>query len=174
MARSSSNAAVAPAAPAVRTESRSSTVTVACKIPHGIIMQLCKETKVVEDTQAGPRERTRFDRVGERVFIRGNSYPVSPAPGFPERGPQAGGFALTYDVDAEFWAEWLKQNSRSPMVKNGLIFATPTTERTTAQALEHKTLRSGLEPLSMEGDPRVPRPSNAAVGAITKADVATV
>lgn len=136
-------------------------------------MQLCKQTTVVEDTQAGPRERIRYDRVGERVFIRGNSYPVSPAPGFPERGPQAGGYALTYGVDAEFWAEWLKQNSKSPLVKNGLIFALPTTEAASDKANERKALRCGLEPLLMEGDTRVPKPSNPAIGAIATADVVT-
>lgn len=32
---------------------------------------------------------------------------------------------VTPGVDAGFWAAWLAQNQNSPMVQNGVIYATP-------------------------------------------------
>lgn len=171
-------AAPAPKSPAVHVPKKPGTVTVACKIPHGLILQLCKKTAWVEDTPSGSRDRIRYDRHGPRVFVRGTAYPVQPGPEFPERGPMAGGFALTAGVDAEFFDQWLEQNKQSPVVVNGLIFAEPTRESTKAKAEEFKSKRTGLEPLDItlnakgeSNDPRVPRPASRAVGIITKAEV---
>lgn len=165
--------AAEPASPAVHTSNKSSgTVTVACKIPHGLILQLCKEIEVVEDTQGGPRTRKRWDKFGERIMIRGNSYPVSPKPGFPERCPTADGYALTFNVSADFFEEWIKQNRRNPVVTGNLIYALPKTADVRAKAAEQKEIRSGLEPLDIEGnDPRIPKPTNSAVSAVTKASL---
>jgi hypothetical protein len=135
--------------PAANVEERSSrTVTVACKIPHGLQLQLV------------------------RVMIYGPGRPVNPPPGFPDPHPMAGGYALTHDVDSKFWEQWLEQNKLSPIVKNGLIFAMSSSNDVKAKAREQADFRSGLEPLNMEGDARMPKPRNAAVGGITKADVA--
>lgn len=159
------------AGPAVHIPSKSSTVTVACKIPHGIVMQLAVKTTYFEDTPSGSRERTRYDKAGERVFIRGNSRPVNPPAGFPDPGPIAFGYGLTPDVDAEFFAEWMRQNAKAPMVANGLIFGMPTLSGINGQAREFEGKRSGLEPLQIDNDPRVPKPTRNEVHQIAKADL---
>jgi hypothetical protein len=159
--------------PAANVEERSSrTVTVACKIPHGLQLQLVRKTSYVEETLSGSRDRVRYDRTGARVMIYGPGRPVNPPPGFPDPHPMAGGYALTHDVDSKFWEQWLEQNKLSPIVKNGLIFAMSSSNDVKAKAREQADFRSGLEPLNMEGDARMPKPRNAAVGGITKADVA--
>lgn len=147
------------------------TVTVACKIPHGIVMQLCQETTYWEETMTGGKERKRYDRTGEKVFIRGNGRPVNPPQGFPEPGPSAGGYGLTYDVDADFFARWMEQNKRAPMVINGLIFGMTTIAGATAKAKEQSGKRSGLEPLEIDNDPRVPKPTRNEVHQIAKAEL---
>lgn len=159
------------------TRKSATTVTVACKIPHGLVLQLCKPTKWFEETPNGVRERTRFDKVGTRVFVRGNSYPVgTQAPGFPEKGPMAGGYAMTSGIDADFFDEWLEQNEKNPVVTSGMIFAMPSGADARDKAKEQSALRSGLEPLDttfndkgQSNDRRVPKPNNAAIGPITTA-----
>lgn len=154
------------------TERSAKTVTVALKLEHGLILQLCKETTWMEETPGGVKERRRHDKVGERIFVRGTSYPVNPPPGFPERGPMADGYALTSGINAEFWNEWLRQNQKLPLVKNKLIFAFPEITSVRAKAHELKDTRSGFEPLAIgDGvtDPRVPKPTNAAVEPIKTA-----
>lgn len=160
-----------PAVPS-RAGRSSITVTVACKIPQGVVLQLCKKTEFVEDTQSGPRARVRFDKTGERVVIAGCGYPVgSPPKGYPERPPMADGYALTHNVDADFWDEWLRQNERSPLVTSKMLFAHPTVDAARGEAQDHKGSRSGLEPMDPEGgDPRVPRPAMPGVSALKTAD----
>lgn|GEM_PF-883338 len=149
-------------------------VTVACKIPAGLVLQLCEKTTFTEDTPAGPRERVRYDRVGKTVSIIGPAYPAgNPPPGFPERPRMAGGFALTPGVDADFFAEWMQQNRLSDFVTQGMIFAHASTSAAIAAAREHRPIASGLEPLSMDEkvkDPRMPRPMNSSIERLKTAD----
>lgn len=161
-----------PAAPAVKTQSTAAaTVIVACKIPTGIVLQLCKPTTYFEETPSGSKERTRYDKFGPRVHIRGTAYPVGQAPaGFPPRPVMVGGYALTFGVDADFFREWMKQNAMSPLVLNHQIMAHSQTSSIQAAATEHAEVRSGYEPLNPENDPRLPRAAAAGVGKIETAE----
>ena len=69
---------------------------------------------------------------------------------------------MTFNVPKDFFDEWMRQNATTDMVKNGLIFAAKKRENVVAQARDHKTLRSGLEPLrpdatGKDADKRVPK-----------------
>jgi hypothetical protein len=126
------------------------TVTVACKIPTGLILQ----TYIMEDHD-------------EPLFGGGNKTIKravrSPHPPVKINGPARyagldlphdikGGCGLTYNVDADFFAEWLRQNRDEPYVKNGLIFAQPSGKsgEIDGQIRDHRKQMSGMEPM----DPR--------------------
>lgn len=149
------------------------TVTIACKIPNGLELQLCKRDDYDEETPSGTRKRIRYVKVGEIVVVRGPANPV----GNPNARavPLIGGYALTHGVSADFWNEWLEQNEMNPLVVNNMIFAQTKRESARDQAAEQSTTRSGLEPLiaPVKGgakDPRLPKSVNPKVGPVRTED----
>lgn len=124
-----------------------STVTVACKVPNGLHLDLC-------DTEG---------RVLKRVTVRGNA-----AQRLVERANDSGrmatsfepvssvreGFGLTPNVDADFWESWLKQNANYAPVAAGLIFAHATPAYVASKATERAEVMSGMEPINPNGDRR--------------------
>jgi hypothetical protein len=142
-------------------------VVVACKVGVSYIdLRLMSPRKVMEQTQTGAREVTEWKPTGEAVRIRGTSYPRgTPPAGFPERPRIAHGFALTPKISRNFWAQWIEQNEKNPLVQNHLIFAGDDLAEVTAMAAEHAGQLSGLEPIDPRrgADPRVPKPVNASL-----------
>ena len=117
-------------------------VTVACKLPHGLTLRVFDMVETQEPVMGGgfravkvARERT------QRVTLKGWSHPQNAAP----NAPIVGGYAITPDVDKEFWDAWKLQNAESDVVKNGLIFAHEKSASSEAEAREKKGIRSGLE-----------------------------
>lgn len=152
-------------APAISGTAKKSatTVTVGCKIPNGIVLQLCKPTKWIEETPSGSLQRTRFDKVGPRYYVQGPAYPVGTIPkGYGEKPPIAGGFALTTGIPKDFWDEWLDQNKESTFVTGGQVFAHDTFDAAQGDGREMAHVKSGFEPLPEDldptKDPRLPRP----------------
>jgi hypothetical protein len=156
------------------------TVTVACKIPTGLVLQLQRRVDRMEDTRDGPIPRTYWTKHGRTYHINGPAYPVGTIPkGFPRIPMIEGGYALTTGIPAEFWEEWLEQNKRSdfvvpaPGAEHGMIFAYADVESTASAAREQEKLLSGLEPISTDEDKdgrltdrRLPKPLNMAVAKI--------
>lgn len=164
-------AAQQPQAPTVRATPRASVVVVACKVPNGLVLQLCKKTSFPEETPSGTRDRVRYDRVGPRVTVRGPAYPVgTPPAGMPPRPAIVGGYALTPNVDREFFEQWMEQNRQNPIVINRMIFAHEARSHVVGQARELKDTRSGFEPLIPDNDPRLPKPQTAGLTPIQRAD----
>lgn len=161
----------APAKPAVQTRKAGATVTVACKVQNGVVLQLCQKAAYTEDTPAGPRERVRYDKVGKRITVRGPSYPMVAPPGFHGRPQVVGGYALTPGIDADFFEEWMRQNKLNPIVANHMIFAHGSRSDAVSEAREKAGLRSGFEPIDPDGnDPRMPKPLRAGLTGIGTAD----
>jgi 2,3-bisphosphoglycerate-independent phosphoglycerate mutase len=106
------------------------TVTVGCKLPNGLHLDLKNE--------AGAR-------IGERVTLRGFSVPY----GMPALSI-VGGYALTPNVDADYFEKWMKANENSDLVKKGFIFAHVKMGDASAQAKEMAAEKSGLEPMDPE------------------------
>ncbi len=152
-------------APAVKTEPKGKrTVTVACKFPSGLVLQLCEERSYVEETQAGGRiTRRRFDKVGPAVVIRGPAEPQGQAPKGYKRPETSGGYALTHGVDADFFEEWMAQNKDFPLVVNKMIFASSSRDHASGEAEDLAHTRSGYEPLTPDNDDRVAKPIGAGV-----------
>lgn len=123
----------------------SNTVTVACKVSNGLLLRLFR---MVEDVElvlgGGTRKVKRAEQVGDVVKIHG------PGAALFGKNPSysiVAGYALTPNVDAEFFAEWLKQNKDHDAVKANLIFAYDKPADVEACAKEHEAQRSGLEPI---------------------------
>ncbi len=118
------------------------TVTVASKLPHGLVLQLQEDMKLTQMFNGEPRDVIVKARVGECVVLKGFAYPV----GAPPPVQLAGGYALTPNVPAEFWAKWLAQNAEHPAVKGGFVFAHEKADAAAGQARERKDVLSGFEP----------------------------
>lgn len=124
------------------------TVTVACKIPNGLLLQLEKRETVIVPSPAGGRKEEVGRKVGEPVKINGFAIALT---GNPPDHEIHGGFGLTHGVKKDFWDAWLKQNEDLDIVKNGLIFAHEKRDNAVAQARDMRTLRSNMEPLDTDG-----------------------
>lgn len=60
------------------------------------------------------------------------------------------------EVDKDFAEEWFKRNKTSAMVEEGHVFMEPNEDAFNAKAIEGHSVRTGLEPLNVEGtDPRL-------------------
>jgi hypothetical protein len=157
---------------------KSGSVTVACKIPQGLKLQL--QHKISRPMPAGRGGDNDYVMTDVNVF-GGPAYHVF-GPSMPAMGgipdgyilPPAleGGFAFTPGIPADFWEKWLEQNRLADYVLNRMIFALDPAGAK-AKATELKAEKSGLEPLSREidakgqlKDRRVPKPVTGNVGRI--------
>lgn len=124
------------------------TVTVACKLPNGIILRLFAMQDAEELVMGGGvrsiKKAILTDQ--EPVEIKGCAAP------FGSPILLVGGYALTPNVDAQFYAQWLKQNSDSDLIKNRVIFAQETRDHLEGQANEQAEILSGLQPLTRSED----------------------
>ena len=134
----------------------SGTVTVACKLPNGLKLRLHTMVDVDMPLMGGGVKTVKEARPNpevDPVTINGAAFnPLEPA-----RCLVVGGYALTPNVDAQFMAEWLKQNARSPLVLNKLVLIHEAQADAQAEAKEKTAVRSGLEPLMKDKDPRAPK-----------------
>lgn len=130
----------------------SGTVTVACKIPNGLILRLFEMVDTTEVMPNGHRTIKKAQPKGEPVRINGYSREFM-AP----RAGLASGFALTRNVDADYWEEWLNQNRDADYVRNGLIFAQVQTADTKAKAKELRDVSDNQGPLVPDTDRRIPQ-----------------
>lgn len=156
------------------------TVTVACKIPSGLVLQLQRPLDKFEDTREGPQPRKYMVKYGAIHVVRGPAYPCGTVPkGFPKPPIIEGGYALTPGIPRDFWDQWLEQNKTAAYVTpsngadHGSIFAYPDMEDVVAAAAEQEKYLTGLEPLSTDEDAkgrltdrRLPRPANMAIGKV--------
>lgn len=141
-----------PDAQAVQTSKRN-TVTVACKLPHGFVLQLDDSRK--ETLPQGGKEIDVYFPIGEQTMITGSNYSHInanlPKGARPVRG--VAGHGLT-EVDADLWEKWAKQKADWAPLRKGWVFVQPTQDKAEGQAREQRDLKTGLEPL----DPNKPAP----------------
>ena len=130
------------------------TVTIGCKLPHGLMLQAYEMVSVRRLLMGGGgyEEVSEARPKGNAVRIRGVAHPVDRAP----RHQIIGGYALTHNVDADFWAAWLKANHDFDPVVKGLLFATEKPASAEAKAKEQRAIKSGFEPLNPDKDLRAP------------------
>ena len=147
------------------------TVTVACKFPAGLVLQLCRKTEYVEEGAGGTRiNRVRWDKDGPTYTVRGPAMPNGQVPKGYVRPVIEGGYALTSNIPADFFEQWMDQNKDSPLVTNRIIFAATTRDAAEGQAQDQEEFRSGFEPIEPDSDRRIPRTLNPNVGPIETAE----
>lgn len=131
-----------------------STVTVASKMPNGLVLRLFNMEDTMEPVQGGGSRKVKVAREVDgqpRYTIDGVAAEAGKA---PRAAGVASGFALTPGIPLDFWTAWLEQNKTSDMVVNGLIFASEATRDVRAEAREKKDQRSGLEAIDPRNLPR--------------------
>lgn len=132
----------------------SGTVTVACKLPNGLILQLSYAEDVSEPVMGGGvKVSKRYRKGGQQVTLHPARVPFGEIPEYKV----IGGYSITEGVDAQFFAEWLNQNEDSELVKNKLIFAYERDTTVAAVARENRGVKSGLEPVNPGRDDRMPK-----------------
>ena len=95
-------------------------VTIGCKLPHGIVL----------DHPLDPSKKVEL-RGKNRSLIIGAEYG-------------------TTEVDGEFWETWKTVLKDHPAVKSGAIFEACTTEEVKAKSKELKEEKTGFEPMPQE------------------------
>jgi len=110
------------------------TVTIACKLPAGLVLEMPK---------GGPFNGRRVTLLGGRIVRDDNGMPISDR-------TTPGGFGLTFGVDKDFWDAWLALHKEFPPVVKGAIFAMDKPADATAMAKEMADVKTGLEPKDPE------------------------
>lgn len=145
----------------------SGTVTVACNLPNGLILELYEFEDEDQPVLGGGTKTVKvahkkLTEKGDplKVVLHGTAVPHGQRP----RCVLVGNYALTSGVDAQFFAEWMRQNKNAAYVKNRCVFAHSTSASAKDAAKELKGNLSGLDPLNvpLDGtgkieDPRVPK-----------------
>jgi hypothetical protein len=133
------------------------TVTVACKLPHGLKIEeyaLREKTELVMG--GGTRVVQEAIKTGRFHVINGMAAEAGKmAMTRNEAGLPTGtfgqvldtGFALTPGVPKDLWEGWLAANKDQPMVRNRLVFAHAQPASVKAMAKEAEKQRTGLEPI---------------------------
>lgn len=123
-------------------------VTVGCKLPHGLILQLQEKRTRPEPVMGGGfKDVDRWEKTGKAIKINGYAQRPDKAPetSLVASDGRGNAFALTRNVDADFFDHWLKQNADMDVVTRGMIFASARPGDVEGHAKEHKTERSGFE-----------------------------
>jgi hypothetical protein len=138
----------APTAPATGTE----TVTVACKVPNGLILRVYDKVDGEEPIYGGGSKRIdQFYQTGESIVLRGSSLdPIDLKSGNLPLYPHVGGFALTAGVPKAFWEKWKEQNADHPVLKNNLVFAADGTDKASGEARDKVDVKSGMEGIDQD------------------------
>jgi len=140
------------------TRSASGTVVVACKLPQGVILQLCQAEKTHEPVMGGgQRDVMVYRKVGKKYTIRGTSVAFGQIPQFL----LVGRYALTSGIPEDFWEQWREQNKDSDIVERELIFAHRSMEDVEAHCRSNESLLTGLEPLDTSRLPRGIQPAES-------------
>lgn len=127
-------------------------VTVACKLPNGLWLQLYDMVDGREMTPQGPNTVKVARKRGEPIKLNGCALKF----GQTSEVPMPGGYALT-QVPADFWERWLAANEDADIVQNRLVFAHDSADKAASQARDQlkEKVKSGLEPIDPKNPPRV-------------------
>jgi hypothetical protein len=150
------------AASAPQTNS-TATVTVACKLPHGLILRVFEMEEIEVQLLNGPPKKVKQAKeLAKRFFVNGFSHAQNRAPdyeivgGIPlANGTPNGGYALTPGVPKDLWDLWWEQNKTSAMARNGLIWAMESRNDVGAKAADGAKIKSGLERMDPEHLPAI-------------------
>lgn len=98
------------------------TIIVACKLPHGIILEVGKQKIELKGSMQLGRSQTPFFMSAQMVGLT--------------------------KVPRDFWEAWLKDHQDFIPYKKGFIFAADKKKKVLDEAKEKETLLHGLEPIN--------------------------
>jgi hypothetical protein len=132
--------------PPTRPQTGTDTVTVACKLPAGLVLRLFTFEDASEPQMGGGFRpvKVAIEIESRRITLKGNAL-MNPNLG----SPYPGNYALTHGVSRHDWETWLSQNQDTDYVKNKIVFAAGSDARATDQAKEQREIKSGLEPIDV-------------------------
>lgn len=145
-----------PTAPAIRPRPSGGGeyVTVASKLPHGLVLQNEHKESRWESSPMGQREVDVYVREPETYVLKGNVINISKMRKgiMPDHQIIGGsyGYALTPNIPREFWERWLDAHKDMDCVKNGLIWAHSEDASLRRYARDNEENKSGLEPIDPE------------------------
>lgn len=147
-------------------------VTVACKLPFGLLLDLRGPIEIVEING----QKSASATILAKVTLRGSAEQrrlESDGNLTGETQLVIDGYGLT-QVSAEFWTAWEKQNAGSALLMNKVVFAMPKLDLAKDKAREiSPSVETGLEPINPLGDRRMKgRTPNGQAVDVTKADSA--
>lgn len=126
------------------------TVSVACKVPMGMILRVHKKVMMPQKTTDGlVRDVPEYHQFGKEYMVYGPSHPQN-------MGPHCtiiGDYAITPGIPREHWELWSQQHRGDMMVINRMIFAY-SSNKIAGAAKEHAELKSGLERLDSSRLPK--------------------
>jgi hypothetical protein len=118
-------------------------VSVACKMPNGLILRSFvphQETELV--LGGGTRDVTVYRQSEDQVVIGGTAARIGdPRPPILVEG----GYRVTPNVPKRLWDAWYEANKASDLVRNRLIYASERREDAEAFSREHEKVDTGLE-----------------------------
>lgn len=127
------------------------TVTVACKIPSGMLCRLHEKRRISEVTLAGTRSVDQYFATGKEFVVHGPAHAQNEGP----RHLTVAGYALTRGIRKDLWDAWYEQNLELDAVQRNLIFAYEASDKTKDAAKEHRGLKTGLERLDPNNLPNI-------------------
>jgi hypothetical protein len=142
-----------PAVQISRPATSGDTVTIACKIPHGIILRIFQWDEFDEPTRDGSWKRIKQARdIPDLQFVARGTWLASAGQAFNPSNPAVaellpGGYALTPGCPKDIWDRWFEQNKQSLIVRNKLIFAHSDHPTVHQEATGMRETKTGLEPL---------------------------
>lgn len=126
------------------------TLTVACKVPGGLIIQAYGKVVEYEPVMGqGKRAVDRWRPVGQQFKLHGPMRMSDPNATSPNVHTDSGGYAITEGVPAEMFEDWMRHNEDSPIVKNHLIFGHEKIDAAKGWAREHAGTKTNVEPLNV-------------------------
>ncbi len=131
----------AAAAPTAAPATSGETVTVYCKLPHGIRYNLpsCEELRIV-GALGDERSQLQVSGLAGRDSIAG--------------------FGVTKNVRAEAWEWVVEKYGKDAAHRNGLIFAHEKEKSGSAEAKEKADEKTGFEPIDPSKDPNNDKEAN--------------
>lgn len=121
------------------------TVTVGCKLPHGLkarIFVMADASEALRDGTTRPIKQAR--QVGEPIVFKG--YLERYQPNLPPAARMSS-VAYTEGVPLDFWEQWVAQNHDLDALRNGLVFAQRDMSEARAQGRDLANVTVGLEPI---------------------------
>ena len=128
-------------------QSGTDTVSIALKLPNGLVLQAYEMVQSREQSPSGFRDVPLAKAVGEPFTLHGAELPRGTSRPLDLEYLVIGGFAITPGCPRDLWENWYAANRDSHLVRAGLIFMVTDGRDARAEAKSRAAIESGFEPI---------------------------